>query len=254
MPADPGRSRAFSLERGHLGRLGGPAGREHPGLRLEDPPVVVRDDADEADQARRPSRPAGRGRARCRSAPHGAPPARADSAASASVVRPAGASATISRLQRRANVPVLVEHIGDPARHPGREVAPRPAQHDHPPARHVLAAVVADALHDRASRPELRTANRSPASAADEGLAAGRAVERDVAGDDVLLGDERRLGRRVDHEPAAGEPLAEVVVGVALQGERDAARDERAEALPGRAPEVQADRVVGQAGRARSGA
>ena len=38
-----------------------------------------------------------------------------------------------------------------------------------------------------------------------------------------------------DDEPPAGQPLAEVVVGVADQPQRDAARQERAEGLPGRA-------------------
>ena len=49
-----------------------------------------------------------------------------------------------------------------------------------------------------------------------------------------------------DDDPPAGEALAQVVVGVALEAQRDAARDERAEALAGRAREAQVDRVVGQ--------
>ena len=53
-------------------------------------------------------------------------------------------------------------------------------------------------------------------------------------------------GRRIDDDLAAGEPLAEVIVGVAFEHERHAARHERAEALAGRALEMDADRVVGQ--------
>ena len=54
----------------------------------------------------------------------------------------------------------------------------------------------------------------------------------------------RRGGAHDD--AAAGQALAEVVVGVALEPQRDAVGDERAEALPGRTAEVHLDRVVGQ--------
>ena len=62
--------------------------------------------------------------------------------------------------------------------------------------------------------------------AAEERAPAGRAVERDVADDHVLLRRERRRRRRVDREHAAGEALADVVVGLAL--ERRARRRARA--------------------------
>src|SRR5207247_1518560 len=79
-----------------------------------------------------------------------------------------------------------------------------------------------------------------------EGLAAGGAVEGDVADDDVVLGLERRRSRREDDEPSAREALTPVVVGVALQRERHAAGHEGAEGLAGRAGEVHAHGVVGQ--------
>src|SRR5262249_20058248 len=83
--------------------------------------------------------------------------------------------------------------------------------------------------------------------AVEERLARGRAVQRDVAHDHVLLGHEAGPARRVDHEASAREPLAHVVVRVAFEREREPARDERAEALAGRALEHELDRVVGQA-------
>ncbi len=75
--------------------------------------------------------------------------------------------------------------------------------------------------------------------AAEVDLAAGRAVEGDVADDDVVLGDERggSAGGWTTMR-AAGQALADVVVGVAVESERHAARHERAEALAGRAVEV----------------
>ena len=44
----------------------------------------------------------------------------------------------------------------------------------------------------------------------------------------------------------AGEALAQVVVGVPFQGQRDSLGKEGAKTLPRRAPEVQADGVIGQ--------
>ena len=93
-----------------------------------------------------------------------------------------------------------------PPGHPGAEVAARRAEHDHAPAGHVLAPVVADPS-TTAVAPELRTQKRSPACP-DEYLAGGRAVEDDVAGDDLLLRREGRVsgGRTVTRPP--DRPLA----------------------------------------------
>ena len=57
---------------------------------------------------------------------------------------------------------------------------------------------------------------------------------------------------RADDDPAAGQALADVVVGVAEQPQRDAARQERAERLARRAGERDVDGVVGQPVRRRS--
>ena len=90
--------------------------------------------------------------------------------------------------------------------------------------------------------PELRTANRSPASPPKNARAGGRAVEDRVARDHVLLRAERRVLRRAEREHAAREALADVVVRVADERELDAGREPRAERLPGRAAQREADR------------
>ena len=43
---------------------------------------------------------------------------------------------------------VLIEHIGDAAGHAGRKITAGAAEHDHEPAGHIFAAVVAGALDD----------------------------------------------------------------------------------------------------------
>ena len=54
-------------------------------------------------------------------------------------------------------VTVPVHHIGDATGHARGEVAPGPAQHHHPPAGHILAAVVAHAFHHGRARPARRS-------------------------------------------------------------------------------------------------
>ena len=132
------------------------------------------------------------------------------------------------------------------AGHPRAEVAAVRAEHDDGAARHVLAGVVADALDDRAA-PELRTANRSPAEPGAVELAARRAVEARCC----------RPGTGSPASPAGGaitirppaHRLADVVVRLADEIELDAGREERAEALAGRALEAGA-----HAARRRGGA
>jgi hypothetical protein len=53
----------------------------------------------------------------------------------------------------------------------------------------------------------------------------------------MLASGTNVAARRIDDDLAAGEPLADVVVRVALELQRDAARHERAEALAGRSGE-----------------
>ena len=62
-------------------------------------------------------------------------------------------------------------------------------------AGHVLAAVIADTLDDRGGAA-VADGEALARDAANEGFAAGRAVERHVADDDVVFGGERRLARR----------------------------------------------------------
>ena len=69
-----------------------------------------------------------------------------------------------------------------------RPVAP---EHDDGASGHVLAAVVADTLDD-GHRTGVADAEALTGDTADEGFTGGRAVERDVADDDVVLGAARR--------------------------------------------------------------
>ena len=83
--------------------------------------------------------------------------------------------------------------------------------------------------------------------AAQEHLAGRGTVEDHVACDDLILGGEGRCRVRRGDDPAARQSLAQVVVGVPGQAERDPARQEGAERLPCAAGERDVQRVVGQA-------
>ena len=64
------------------------------------------------------------------------------------------------------------------------------------------------------------------------------------------VGSRARPAGGLHHDAAARQALADIVVGVADQLQRDAARQEGAEALAGGAGEAHADRVFRQAGMA----
>ena len=145
-----------------------------------------------------------------------------------------------------AALAALVENVGHATRHAGGEVAAGLADDDDATAGHVLAAVIADAFDDGV-RARVADAEALAGDAADVGLAGCGAVEGDVTCDHVLLRDERGVAVGEDADLAARKTLAQVIVGVALEGQGDAVRDERPETLPGRAPEVEVDRVLRQA-------
>src|ERR1043166_2041851 len=78
-----------------------------------------------------------------------------------------------------------VEHVGHAAAHPGGEVASGRTEHHHAAAGHVFATVIAHGLDDGA---HARVAHREPFArhAADVNLAARRAIQTDVADDDIV--------------------------------------------------------------------
>ena len=109
--------------------------------------------------------------------------------------------------------------------------------------------MVADAL-DHCGGTRVAHAEALADEAAEEDLATGGAVADHVAGDRVLLGGELGAAIGSNDDTPAGQALGDVVVGVTLEPQRDPGRHERAEALAGRAAEVDVDRAVGQTGAA----
>src|SRR5262245_18026258 len=111
---------------------------------------------------------------------------------------------------------VRVPYEREAATHSGREIAAGRAEDDRAPAGHVLASVIADAFDDR-RRARVAHTEALADEPADERVPIGGAVQNHVAGDDVVLGDELGRAGRPQHQRAARQTLAEVVVGVAFE-------------------------------------
>src|SRR4029077_14638147 len=120
---------------------------------------------------------------------------------------------------------------------------------DHRAAGHVFAAVVAGAFHD-SDGAGVAHGEALARDAAEITLAGDGAVEHRVADDDALLGLDARDGVRAHDQLAARKALADVVVTLAHEVERNAAGSPSAEALASGAVERDPDRVLGQAGMA----
>src|SRR5262249_7662763 len=141
---------------------------------------------------------------------------------------------------------VLVEHIGYAARHAGGKISSGLSEHDHHAAGHVFAAVVAGALDDR-DGAWIADPEAFAGDAAEVAFTLDRAIEHGVADDDRLFRHEAAVGGGTDDDAAAGETLADIVVGVALELESHAVRQPGAEALASGAGQLHVDGVVRQA-------
>src|SRR2546427_421557 len=108
----------------------------------------------------------------------------------------------------------LIEDVGDAVRHPGRKVPPDRSQHDHHAAGHVLAAVVARAFDhcDGTGVPDREAVARAAGRKQPSGR---RAVQGGVP--DQHPGRIRGAAEWPDHDFAAGQTLADVVVRFAFE-------------------------------------
>src|SRR5690606_5922780 len=116
-------------------------------------------------------------------------------------------------------------------------------------AGHVFAAMIAGAFDHRDGA---RVAHREPLSgdAVEISLAGDSAVKHGVADDDVIGRLAVDVAWLADDHTAARQALADIVVGIADEIERDAMNRPGAEALPGHALEADAQLIGLEAGMA----
>ena len=155
-------------------------------------------------------------------------------------------------LQRVRERAVLVVDVGDAAAHARGEVAPGAARARRRCRRSCIRSRGRRCLRRRPIAPELRTQKRSPATPRKYASPSIAPYITVLPMTMLSSGFAGHAGSGIDDDAAARQSLADVVVGRALQLERDAAREERAEALARDAVERDVDRVVGQARRGRS--
>src|SRR6185312_2626454 len=129
-------------------------------------------------------------------------------------------------------IALQVQHVGEAAGEAGAKVDAGAAEHAHRPAGHVLAAVIAGALDDR-ERSGVTHREALPGDAGRVQLTAGGTVQAGVAHDHRVARQVARRARMPQHDAPARHALADVVVGVALQIEMQAAGVPDSEALPG---------------------
>src|SRR5262249_4300977 len=102
----------------------------------------------------------------------------------------------------------------DAARHARREITSGATEHHNDAARHVFAAVVARAFDD-GNGARVADGEAFASHAAEITLALDRAVQHRVADNDRLLRHDPGICGRPDNEAPAGQPLADIVVGIA---------------------------------------
>ena len=122
---------------------------------------------------------------------------------------------------------------------PAAKLPPGLADDEHAAAGHVFAAMIADALDD-GDGAGIAHREALAGDAAEIAFAGDRAIEHGVADDDRVFRHEADLLMRLDDELAAGETLADIVVGLAGEFERHAMGDPGAEALAGDAGQLDA--------------
>ncbi len=101
---------------------------------------------------------------------------------------------------------VFIQHVCDTARHPRREIASGEPEYDDRATGHVLAAVIPDALHDRA-RSGVPHRKALPGDTAEVRFPADRAVQDDIAGNDVVARVAAEFRRRLHGYAAAATDL-----------------------------------------------
>src|SRR6266404_4578769 len=119
-----------------------------------------------------------------------------------------------------SKISALVKYVGHAATHAGGKISPTGSEHQNQAPGHVFATVVADAL-DHIGRSGVANREPLPSNSIEKRFAAGRAIESNVANQDVVFGGETRPSRRIHDQSSSGETFADVIVGLAFERERD---------------------------------
>ena len=127
-------------------------------------------------------------------------------------------------------ITIAVKYISDAARHPTGEVSSSFTENNDPTARHILTTVIPHSFDDSANSTIPHTEPLT-SHATDVGFTIGRAIEGNIADNDVFLRLECRFFRRINNQFAATESFTKIVIRVTLKTERNARRCKRTKGL-----------------------
>src|SRR6056297_1502 len=136
-----------------------------------------------------------------------------------------------------------IHHVGKATGHTSTEIVPGSTENGHQTAGHVLAAVIASAFHNRMGTGITNCETLARGSCRKE-LAASRTIQAGVADNGGFLALEDTAPGRLDHQLAAGHAFTDVVVGIALKDQVEAAHVPDTEALTSGAGKVQGNRRI----------
>src|ERR1700758_5572052 len=129
-------------------------------------------------------------------------------------------------------VSLLVEHVRHATAHPRGEIPAAGTEYNHQSVGHVFTTMVSNALDDR-RRTGIADREAFSGNSVEKRLAARSAVQGHIADDDVLFRREAGTARRIYDKPSTRKALSDIVVGFALERERDPVREERSQTLAG---------------------
>src|SRR5207302_482540 len=129
-------------------------------------------------------------------------------------------------------VEALVKDVRDSATHAGGEIPATRSEHKHKALGHVFAAVVANSF-DYGGGSRVAHGEALPGDSVEKCFTAGRPVERDIADQDVFFRDKFGVLRWTNNQTSPGQPLADIIVSVAFERERDTFGEEGTKTLAG---------------------
>src|SRR5260221_1030432 len=139
-----------------------------------------------------------------------------------------------------------IVYVCDATTHPGCKIPAGVTQDNDPAARHVFAAVVADAFDD-SLYTGVADSKAFAGLTTDECFTGGSAIEGYVTDDAVLFGDESCILRRIDDEPCTGKTLTKIMICAAFKLEVHPMGIEGSEALAGCTGEFKVNGAFGKA-------
>ena len=135
-----------------------------------------------------------------------------------------------------------IQNIGRTAAHAGSKIASCTSQNNYRTTGHIFTTMVTNTLNNSV-HATVTDAEAFTGSTADIRFTACCTIEGNFADNNIFVRIKAYIAVRIDNQLASGKSFADMVIGIALQLQRNTFRQKGAKALAGTALEVQADGV-----------